>query len=503
VVSASAACLATAAQATPYASGVQVEGQTVNFFLNEPADSLRVSINNGASFLTLDGSTTGAKSFAVPSSNTPFSIVASKSAGPGYLQGAALRVVPDSVNTRFNAPRGVAVNQNPNNAAFGRIYVSNANVGSLTTGITRSNLTRGFYLLNADGSSAVGQGDTARAGTFGPVFDASTAGLSPFRVEVGPDNNLYAGDSGGSTTANGGLYRFGPSVGATDGEEVLFGRGYDSAATINNNQHGRITASPVVVPSATPGNLTLYAIDGDLNTPANTLNSLRQYTIGATGSAAAPITPTLINTGASGDPANPGFFGNVANVTTDLARGKDGKYYMMQNRSVGNEAGLLVISSDGSSVLFNSLATTKALGADGDTVTAGTQDLLRQVRGEAISPDGSRIALIRDDNAIFIIPLIDGIPDLANRTLISGTAAFGTATTLGRDIGFDAAGNLYAVSSGAGLLRILSPGGFSEATTSYDGSTLSFAVVPEPAAAGLLAGCAAAGLLRRGRRRQR
>src|SRR6059058_4270085 len=59
-----AAAVSPVVRAAPYASNVSIVGTTVNFILNEPADSLLVSINGGAP-TSLDGSSKGAKSFAL------------------------------------------------------------------------------------------------------------------------------------------------------------------------------------------------------------------------------------------------------------------------------------------------------------------------------------------------------------------------------------------------------------------------------------------------------
>ena len=97
---------------------------------------------------------------------------------------------------------------------------------------------------------------------------------------------------------------------------------------------------------------------------------------------------------------------------------------------------------------------------------AQAADLLRISRAVSVSPDGSRVAIIRDDNNAWIIGLTNGVPDFNSRLLLTNAPN----TTLGRDIAFDAAGNLYTVSSGQGLLRVFSPGGISTAITDSDGT---------------------------------
>jgi hypothetical protein len=97
-----------------------------------------------------------------------------------------------------------------------------------------------------------------------------------------------------------------------------------------------------------------------------------------------------------------------------------------------------------------------------------------------------------------VIPLVAGIPDLANRLIVDT----GTDVISGRDIAFDAAGNIHYVSSGQALYRVLSPGGQTLAVTSWNGNSFSFQMfVPEPASGMLIAwGMAAVGLVLRRRR---
>ena len=75
----------------------------------------------------------------------------------------------------------------------------------------------------------------------------------------------------------------------------------------------------------------------------------------------------------------------------------------------------------------------------------------------------------------WILGVTNGIPDLGSRELVN-TA--GVVSTLGRDVSWDIAGNLYTLSSGNALLRIFSPGGTSKAITRSDGT---FTLVRPPA----------------------
>src|SRR5436190_3191737 len=228
--------------ATPYASGVTVTGGTsVSFILNEPADVLKYSINGG-NFTNLDGTTKGTKSFTIPNGAT-FSIVADKTAATGFLiptggitspnaagcaaassctglsldsPASGFNLVSDDASTfsRYNSPRGVSVNQNPNTPYFGNVYVTNSAAGAVlgsdpnavpprlppgpnNVPLAPRTLTgEGLYAVHADESDAFGNGDAAvnpiNVDTF-PAFSTASAN-SPYRLTVAPNGRLFVTD---------------------------------------------------------------------------------------------------------------------------------------------------------------------------------------------------------------------------------------------------------------------------------------------------------------------
>jgi len=247
--------------------------------------------------------------------------------------------------------------------------------------------------------------------------------------------------------------------------------------------HGSTTAVYVTGSAAAT---TLYTLDEDLTssnvggTSTSDRNSLWRYDIGTATQYSG--LPTKVNTAVGG--------ALVPLASSDLDRGANGNFYLAQNRAAGNEAGVIVLSADGSTVLFNSLDASRALLANPAAV-----DILRNIQGIAVSPDQKYLAGMLNNSDVVVLRLDAlGIPDLANRLVIDT----GTDIISGRDITFDAADNIHYVSSGQALYRVLAPGGFTYATTSWDGSAFSFVVVPEPTTA-LLVGAGSLLLLRRRR----
>lgn len=453
------------AKAVAYATSLTNDNGTISFRLNDSADSVKV-ISGGTTTNDLGALPAGLHTFALGVSG-PFQVSVFKSSGPGFLLGAYNQIGSDSNRLMtFVNQRGVAVNKNPASPYFGRIYVSVGQGGSNTTS-TRV-LTDGIYVLNADQTDALGQGDTALTGDLGGSFTGTTPPNpeGPHRLFVGTDDQLYVGDFGDT---NGSLYVMGPDV--TGGENLLpgpTGSGFP-LTTASGKTHGSIGAAHVEG-SLAAGSLVAYVVDEDLqsNKDSSTQserNSIWRWDIG---SGPLPTTNSPVKVSSLGI--------TFAAQLTDLARGPDGKFYKSQRRAEpsdpvsGSSANIFVISSDGVTNLWNSLTESRKFANN-----QGITDYLNETCAIDVSPDGrSLVALRRDTNSISVFPLNGGIPDMTNRVVVPTSPTTG----VGRDIGFDAAGNLYYVSSGQGLLRILSPGGPSTAVTGSDGT---FAVL-RPAA---------------------
>lgn len=474
--------------AASYASGISITGgTTVNFTLNEAADSLFYSINGGAP-QSLDGSTSGVKSFALTSPTDTFSITASKTAAVGYTiptgattavaasglgastPTAGYNLISSGVLTNFNSPRGVAVANNPNNPNFGTAYIANSAAG---TAAGRA-VGDGLYAIKADQSDAFGYANTAQTGGI-TQWASSPSGSSPYRVTVGSDYNLYIADFADAT---GTVWRTSGSL--TGGTAVLSGIGGPSSVPVGQF-HGSTTAV-YVEGSAVNGTLSVYTLDEDL-TSANVggvsttdKNSLWAYNIGA-GATPSSVSPTKVNTSNNLVPA----------ANSDLDRGANGLWYVSQNRAGGAEAGVFVLNATGDTI-FSSLTASASLGS--------AVDILRNVQGMAVSPDQKYLAIILNNSDVAIVPLDEnGIPRIQDRLVVDTGADINS----GRDIAFDAAGNIHYVSSGQAAYRVIAPGGYTSATISYNGTSYSFVVVPEPSSVASLA--LAAGFLARRRRK--
>ncbi|MBA4106932.1 MAG: hypothetical protein C0485_14370 [Pirellula sp.] len=494
-----AASLPFSLEAAPFASRVVISGGTnVSFILNEPADALAYRLNGVGPLQPLSGATKGTKTFSMNAPTDTFEIFVNKIDTVGYTipTGATIaavstglsqttnesgfKLISDDSNalTRFNSPRGVSVSNNPNASNFGVAYVANSAAGN-TTGVVRA-VGDGLYAINSDQSDAYGYGNTEKDP--GNLFDAVSASAnSAFRVMVSATGEVYTADF---SDANANANRATADLSA--GARLLAGVGGPSALPVGQN-HGSTTAV-YVEGSAANGDLVLYTLDEDLTSAqfggvsTTDKNSLWRYNIGS-GALPSNVTPTKVNAS------------NVllTAATSDLDRGADGKFYLAQTRSAGGEAGLVVLNADGTTA-FDSLSASRTLLGNPTAV-----DIFRNTQAIAVSLDQKWLAVMVNNSDVAVVPLVAGIPDLANRLIVNT----GTDITSGRDIAFDAAGNIHYVSSGQALYRVISPGGATYAKTSWNGQSYSFSVsaVPEPSTLGLLGSACigAIGLVRRRR----
>jgi Calx-beta domain-containing protein len=447
-----------AARATPYASGLTNDGANISFRLNESADNVKIVSAAGTVTNDLGALAAGAHTFPLGISGV-YQVEVFKASAAGFAtaiapnRGAVLQISTDANLLRFNNPRGLAVNNNPASPYFGRVYVAN----SSATNSPRA-VGDGIYVLNPDMTDALGQGDTALTG--GLDF-TQNQNASPYRLTIGRDNNLYITDWSDQT---GSLYVTDPNV--AGGQNVLGGPNGGPFPVTTARFHGSI-AGAVVEGSLAGGDLKAYVIDEDLQddratTTGTMRNTLWRHDIGATlpGPETMP-TRLALHQGS--------FLRTVGNQTMEVARGTNGNFYISNYRSLGSEANVWVVDTN-NAVIWNSLTETRNL-----LGTSTNHDVLRATGGLDISPAGDYLAIINiETNGMFILPILNGVPDITNRLLLAG---FSTATGQGRDVAFDIAGNLYAVSSGAGMLRVFSPGGTATAITGSDGT---FSMVSPP-----------------------
>jgi parallel beta-helix repeat protein len=439
------------ARATSYASNLTNNNGTVSFRLNEAADNVKVIGNAGT--LTND---LGAIARGLTVTNLT-------SAG---LTGGVFNVMVTKVGSgtpgtnglpsvSFANTRGITVNVNPASPYFGRVYVANTTTNNNGKG-------DGLFIFGSDLSDTFGQGNVPRTGGITNFIVGGTS--SPYRIKVGHDDDmLYVCDW---SDASGNLYVVDPDITSSASTRYVLKQivGTASIPVGSNNVHGSVAAVEVTG-SLAAGNLKVFTIDEDYQTdPSIPLsggqgyeeNSLWEYDIGSgplpwsNAPNAKLLTPTI----------------NFVSQTMNLGRGTNGYFYVANNRSSGNEAGIFVVDSSGN-LLFNSRTESIAEGF--------TADVLKDICAAAVSQDGKYLATLGfggssgNANVVTIVPLTNGIPNLPARFQFTGFAT----TASGRDMAFDAADNLYIASSGLGIVQALSLGITATNTTGSDGTFVS------------------------------
>ncbi len=490
---AAVATLSTAgtALAVPYASAVVQTGSTVDYILNEPATSVTVTFDVGAP--AVQPVTAGAHSVIMPVGATTYSIAVDHTAAAGWTQSASS--IANSAFLNFERPNGVQVNKNPGSANFGNIYVGNRSTLPAASGRLMGD---GIYILNATGVNSGGEllNDTTAAKNGGDGLAFTASSNSPWRMSIGPDDNLYIADW---SNATGGVKVMSP-----DGSTIanLLDVPGDAGANTTSN-HGSVVSKPIV--SGSLGvDLTVWTMDEDLQgSVAGTGNHVWRYDVGTDTAGhvgAATLVLDASTDGTNSDGSVILFDLNIG-VDADISRDEvHGNWIINQPRNDGNETGLLILGSDVNgnpdmtNVLFNSKQFTIDNGMDGaiDDILFpefdGTQDIFRFISRVEVSPDGSTMVVHRrsqgaenvhlglepvflmdlDANGVPILDVSDivGNPGLGITEIAMASQSNGSRKT----ISYDLAGNLYAGSNADEQIQIWGPGGVSSAITASDGT---------------------------------
>jgi len=425
-------------RAVPYASGVSESGGTVSFYLNESADKVEVVFSGPSSTTSLVTLGPGVYSFPRGGAAS-YEIQVTKSTAPLWTQ------ISSDANTllQYYAPVSLSVNRNPASTNFGRIYVLETIGGS--TG-TRGTVTQGIFAINPDITDAFGQGNNGLRGGLDGAYDlfnealsASSSRYDPFQIEVGADDYVYISDA---QDPRAGVFRV--SADLSTGEIVLQGQGNTTAPTIHTVLYGIDVKG-----SLSGGDLKLWCTDGQWQS-TTAANSILRWDIGA-GPLPYNTAPTVV--------AQPGPATSERDSDLDVA--PDGNIFMTVSADGGSgETGVPAVraySSTGT-LLWSS-------------VIGGT-DVFTNAYSLEVSPDNTKLAIIRRDRQTWIVGLTNGpsgrLPDISATNLLA-TFTVGTLGS-GRTVNWDAAGNLYVANRSTEQVRIFSPGGTTTAITRSAGT---------------------------------
>jgi len=348
---------------------------------------------------------------------TTFQIKVTGNDTPGWAQ----YVTDNKDVTGFEHPYGVSINKNPSSINFGKVYVSNDRVG--TTGLGRA-CTTAVYMLHADGTDA--------GFSTGGVGWTPT-GSGPYKSCIGPDDHLYVVD-----LANDLAWEFNDDM--TVATQLID----SSNRTADQYVHGIYVEG-----TQAAGNRMLYLVNGRGTDTAR--KGLIRYSLGANAMAA---------TGDTGEQIiGPGYWGS-AYYSYDAARDSNGDWYMNTYRANLNQMPAIT--------KFNGAGT---LPLDDDVIWGTDISIYLYSFGIDIS-ELHKLAAYGHANGGGV-----NFFDMATGAFVQNLATGGAI----RDLAFDAAGNMVTVDNALEWARFWSPGGYTVATTTFNGTSTSFQLVRPPA----------------------
>ena len=435
------------AQAVPYASQVIQTGNTVEFVLNMPADSITI-LRDGANEVNIPTPMKGRHTFDM-TGFSDFEIQVANDAESSWTD-ISLGEEAD-LHTFFFRPTGVAVNKDPSSPYFGTIYVSHP-VERIPDGfvVTDPRATGvGIYSLSADRITV------DLASNFAEVTDPDDETLantvtgweldqnnfsSPYKLSLDESNNLIVGDfsdqHGGIKYAAPDLQTGGLVLAAQDGVIPLLDIGPNGEEV-----HGSIV-SAVGVRGSVGTDLVVwgvdedYDLDGDTFTdpdpddetiePQESVYHVWRWDVDAATDYSQPPTlavdkELLSGPNDNGTPADTtDDYNDLAFTLTNSEAGgfifnnmyyddRFGKAYITQDRFHGNESGLFIVTPNGDggtqTLEWSSKGFSAANGLDGavgavpdgegNDPSEGLQDIFRAVADVAISPDGETMYVYR------------------------------------------------------------------------------------------------------------
>ncbi len=391
-------------RANVYASGFeQVAPDTLSYVLNEAADTGVVAevwqVGGGMVYSeNLGAQAAGTHTWtwngtgALSGQQYTVKITASSSGHSGWTQ-----ISTDGTSTSFWSPLGISVNKHQWSPNFGKVYVSNASVG--TTGYGRP-CSDGIYMLKADGSEAgfaTGGKDWTAAGT-----------SAPFKSTIGDDDHLYVIDY-----SNDLAFEF-----SADMSSVT------QLIDASNKSSAQYVGAIHVQGTQAAGNRKIYLANTNYSDTAR--KGLIGYNLGGNATA----TPNDKGTQVIG----PSYF---TFYPMDVARDSAGDWYMCQYRYDPGQAPAISKFYDSAELPINTAAweTPKSAPYNG----AYGIDIYE--------PKGWVAYGNYYDGFVHIFNMADG----------SYVGGFDAGSRI-RDLAFDAVGNIYTVDNSTERLRIWSPG---------------------------------------------
>jgi hypothetical protein len=438
--------------ANVYATNIRLNGSLTNivvpsvtnlvisYSLNEPATrGVTLNINSGASVVrtyTFTSSGPGAlqgSNYVVwdgrdNSSNSVggglYSVSITAASG-GYTNWTQTSSESNDFEYHVWDPRGIAVNRNTNSPYYGRVFVANANEGFDTVNHLGDRI--GILKLNGDGTYAA-DGGYSTGGYDWAHGNPDVDGLSPGKLEVGPDDRLYVNDF----YDQGLIFSFDELVSTNPLVAVLRADNYPNTSFVRFDG---------MFISGSPGNMQIWAADSGGSAGVNRWNFTPSGIV-----ATNDVGLTIIQ---------PGTTGGLDQAPEDVAVDSSNRIYTIQDRE---------IQGDLSWRVFRFPAYTNVVETNADWRIGSGDDSMAGASGIAIDPTSTYVAVAFKGFAISPNNYANG----SVRVFYASNGAPVTTFAAGDihyDVAWDNVGNLYAVDAFAGRWRSYSRPGTNQATT--------------------------------------
>jgi hypothetical protein len=326
-------------------------------------------------------------------------------------------------------PRGIAVNRNTNSPYYGRVFVANANQGLDPAGHLGDRV--GILILNADGTYAA-EGGYSDGGYDWSHGQPAADDFSPWKLEVGPDDRLYANDF-----LNQGLVFSFDQVVSTNSSSrraVLRTDNYWTNSLVNYD-------GPFISGSA--GNMQIWMADSKLVPDSSSTAGIRRWNLTAGGIIATNDVGLTI--------VQPGTTGGLDQVPNDVALDSSNNIYAIQDIGSGSAWRVLRFPA------YTNVAETNAqwrIGSEDDSMAGAA--------GIAVDPTSTYVAVAF--KGFFVGSYENG----SVRVFYATNGASVMTANVGDDhydVAWDNIGNLYAVDNAVSRWRTYSPPGTNQATT--------------------------------------
>jgi len=334
------------------------------------------------------------------------------------------------ISDDFNAgnyvfqPRGIAVNRNTNSPDYGRVFVSNAEVGLNPTSEPGDRL--GILRLNADGSraeDAVSDGGWFREGS----------NSIPSKIEVSDDDYVYVNDS-----AHGLVLRFDQTISSFSRTLFLRSDNWPDGSATN-------LGGPFITGAGTNTQVWMA------HTNDSGSVGIRRWNVASGGVIATnDLGSTIVQAGTNSD---------LSVAPFDVALDRSNRIYTIQSRDLSGDPADRVMrfpAYDGSGV-----AETNA-----DWTIGSGDDNMRGASGIAVDPTATYVAVAFLGSGEGLARTGGGVKVFLGATNGSDVATLTPASFHDHtDVAWDKVGNLYLCDNADSVWRAFSPPGANTNTT--------------------------------------